>query len=430
MVRIFLTAILACIAFFSIANAELYPRGLIAYEDALDITWRSSAGHGPFGSPADAEQWVQGVVVTGIAGWRLPTADRNGDGTVVDCQSVTELECRDNELGYLYYYGLGGALGDDLTGFQWPFSDIATQYWTASPLDGNPNHRWLFNFSNGLNESAQPQEAHAWAVRDGADVPIRTTTICGKEWRYEDDEYAATQHMVSDITDVCDQLTGECNGIVVLTDWGPIDLTGWYRASIDDLAELFEVLTPHPGTAGAIFVDGGPVFGRMLSILGGFSGGGDYIWFGITRESPLSGPVQHWGVLEGGDLGPDCLAIDDGSCSGFIRTAPLYKPAPRIDTDADGIFDRNDNCTEVANADQRDTDGDGFGNICDPDFDNDESVNFQDLEIIRTAFFSNPQLSSWNEHVDLNNDGVVNFVDLGIVRNAMLGEPGPTCITP
>jgi hypothetical protein len=36
------------------------------------------------------------------------------------------------------------------------------------------------------------------------------------------------------------------------------------------------------------------------------------------------------------------------------------------DVDGDGVFDQFDNCTEVANTDQLDTDGDGLGDACDP----------------------------------------------------------------
>lgn len=46
-------------------------------------------------------------------------------------------------------------------------------------------------------------------------------------------------------------------------------------------------------------------------------------------------------------------------------------PDPLLDADADGVPDGSDNCPNVANADQRDTDGDGQGNACDPDDDND-----------------------------------------------------------
>ena len=50
------------------------------------------------------------------------------------------------------------------------------------------------------------------------------------------------------------------------------------------------------------------------------------------------------------------------------------------DTDNDGVFDSADNCIDVANPGQQDTDFDGHGNICDGDFDNTcGPVDFTDL---------------------------------------------------
>ena len=48
------------------------------------------------------------------------------------------------------------------------------------------------------------------------------------------------------------------------------------------------------------------------------------------------------------------------------------------DADGDGVPDRNDDCPAVANPDQIDTDGDGLGNACDPDDDNDALPDGQD----------------------------------------------------
>jgi Thrombospondin type 3 repeat len=88
--------------------------------------------------------------------------------------------------------------------------------------------------------------------------------------------------------------------------------------------------------------------------------------------------------------------------------------------DGDGIPAAEDNCTNVANADQRDTDGDGIGNACDPDFDGDCTVNFVDLGIMKTAFFGS------DADVDLDGDGFVNFVDLGILKRLFFCRPGPS----
>jgi hypothetical protein len=43
-----------------------------------------------------------------------------------------------------------------------------------------------------------------------------------------------------------------------------------------------------------------------------------------------------------------------------------------VDTDEDGVVDSLDNCPEVANADQLDTDGDGIGDVCDDDSEEEE----------------------------------------------------------
>jgi hypothetical protein len=43
-----------------------------------------------------------------------------------------------------------------------------------------------------------------------------------------------------------------------------------------------------------------------------------------------------------------------------------------LDGDGDGVIDALDNCLSAANPDQADFDGDGLGNACDPDDDNDQ----------------------------------------------------------
>ncbi|MFK8031036.1 MAG: hypothetical protein AB8G18_12445 [Gammaproteobacteria bacterium] len=92
-----------------------------------------------------------------------------------------------------------------------------------------------------------------------------------------------------------------------------------------------------------------------------------------------------------------------------------------VDTDGDGVSDVADNCTAVANSSQTDTDADGIGNSCDPDFNNDCAVNFIDYVELTEAF-----LSTASPLYDLNSDGVVNFIDVSIFQSFFLLPPGPS----
>ena len=83
--------------------------------------------------------------------------------------------------------------------------------------------------------------------------------------------------------------------------------------------------------------------------------------------------------------------------SASITHGPLIQPVVNRDgdNDADGTMNIEDNCLEIANGPnepdaggniQRDTDGDGFGNVCDGDLNNDGIVNFADLARFKQFF--------------------------------------------
>ena len=95
-------------------------------------------------------------------------------------------------------------------------------------------------------------------------------------------------------------------------------------------------------------------------------------------------------------------------------------PVHAMDSDADGIDDSVDNCTNVANPGQLDADGDGHGNICDADYDNSCLINGSDLGILKAAFFTADPV------VDMDGSGLVNGTDLGLFKATFFGEPGPS----
>jgi len=105
-----------------------------------------------------------------------------------------------------------------------------------------------------------------------------------------------------------------------------------------------------------------------------------------------------------------------------IGTAILI--ADPLDTDNDGVRDNLDNCINVTNSDQRDTDGDGYGNRCDADFNGDLIVNLSDYSVFRSKF------GTADPDADFNGDGVVNLSDYSIFRAAFGKAPGPSCCAP
>ncbi|WP_049794576.1 dockerin type I domain-containing protein [Methylomonas methanica] len=97
---------------------------------------------------------------------------------------------------------------------------------------------------------------------------------------------------------------------------------------------------------------------------------------------------------------------------------------PASDTDGDGVPDNLDNCILVANANQRDTDGDGYGNICDPDFNQNRVVDPLDLNSLKAQF------GKASANHDLNGNGVVDPLDLNILKSYWGKTPGPSGLQP
>ncbi len=93
------------------------------------------------------------------------------------------------------------------------------------------------------------------------------------------------------------------------------------------------------------------------------------------------------------------------------------------DSDGDGINDSQDNCVEISNPDQRDSNNDGYGNICDADLNNDGFVSFADLDLFKSSFGTN------DENADFDGDGIVSFSDLKYFKLMYGLQPGPSAST-
>ncbi len=86
------------------------------------------------------------------------------------------------------------------------------------------------------------------------------------------------------------------------------------------------------------------------------------------------------------------------------------------DSDGDGIPDNLDNCRLTPNPDQEDTNGDGYGNICDCDLDNDDAVGPADFGLFRSAWGSAPADLNWDADADFDVNGAVGPSDFMIFR--------------
>ncbi|NNF17865.1 MAG: choice-of-anchor B family protein [Gammaproteobacteria bacterium] len=150
---------------------------------------------------------------------------------------------------------------------------------------------------------------------------------------------------------------------------------------------------PCPPTDGGVYQPANP-----LAAFDGSSGAGDWNLLVTDNFAADGGVLNNWGLQ--------------------ICTA---QASQILDLDLDGIDDQIDNCTEVANQSQLDTDEDGFGNLCDGDFNNDNFVNFADLAMMQVDFFQTGDFAT-----DLDGSGIVNFADLNIFQSLFFVPPGPS----
>lgn len=98
----------------------------------------------------------------------------------------------------------------------------------------------------------------------------------------------------------------------------------------------------------------------------------------------------------------------------------MFSPASSAqDTDGDGIDDALDNCIEISNQNQLNTDGDQYGNRCDADFDNSGFVNLDDFDIFVDNFGTS------NADADLDGSNFVNLDDFDIFVALFGKAPGP-----
>jgi hypothetical protein len=111
---------------------------------------------------------------------------------------------------------------------------------------------------------------------------------------------------------------------------------------------------------------------------------------------------------------------DDPQCSSALDDTELP------DQDGDGVGDPLDNCLAEGNPDQRDTNQDGYGNLCDADFDDDGGVGLADFATFKLSFGQSLGSPAYDPDADFDGDGAVGLFDFGVFRSLFGAPPGPS----
>jgi hypothetical protein len=215
-----ISVVMVALGSVSVAQAELIDRGEgFIYDTVLNITWTQDVGHNTW---YEQDAWVQGLSLTHNGtvydDWRLPNMDVNGDSVLVYCSTATELECRDNELGYMFFKN--GISGNS----PGPFTSVGNLQWSSTDYDAEGRTcsgcAWRQGFDNDshnyVNKSYNGYSA--WAVRDGDVLLTEPVTIeiqTGKKTDCKGTVGVAIFGSVNlDVSDI-DQSTLSFDGLVV-----------------------------------------------------------------------------------------------------------------------------------------------------------------------------------------------------------------------
>lgn len=155
--------------------------GLAYYDPNLNITWAADASINGPDTWFNQKSWAAGLSIGGVTGWRLPNADINSDGAIVNCSGGGVANCSDNEMGFLSWEE---GISESTPG---PFSNIiggaitGNAYWSSTEVSAAPSNAWTFDFEGSVNVifskfigagptgDGDPDELfiRAWAVRSG-----------------------------------------------------------------------------------------------------------------------------------------------------------------------------------------------------------------------------------------------------------------------
>jgi hypothetical protein len=198
---------------------------------------------------------------------------------------------------------------------------------------------------------------------------------------------------------------------------------------------------------GVVIALGAPAPGELDAFVGGWIERGaralsthieDPSLGGVTRPAiQLRGWAEGRSAVEAHWNSVPLLAWVNVFVGDPLLVLPDGAPVDTGDRDGDGVPDTADNCLDVPNPQQRDSNGDGVGNRCDPDVDDDGRVATSwgriypvdargDLEAIALTARNGP----YDPDHDLDGNGTVDADDVAIAQLWLFRRPGPSGIAP
>ncbi len=411
-----------------------------------------------YGDPMQLNLWVEGVTTTGTLAqvWAQVTdPDIDGFG---GAEPVSEkVVLTDTGSRYEALYALPGALGGTYTA---SFYAQDNEGAVSIPLTASATRMDDYEVDNSDGQAKpiivdDPAQYHSFHTVTDEDW-VTFTADAGKSYTIKADP-------VGEEADIILQLIGpDGTGIDITVDDVPAGeqplgaevhiQSVYYNSDQDRNDGIYKVrvrlnttVTNQPSDYTlAVTTDGGgsgstSVAGQIRDADGNGVG---LAFVKVTGTGETNGSSSTFSLTPAGDYslgdGPGTYELS-ASKAGYTLQSPLAVTIPEtgttiahltlvadvMDSDGDGVFDNADNCTELPNADQLDTNGDGIGNLCDCDFNQDNFCGGPDFTIFVGCFNSPTNGDPQCEAADMNGDGFVGGPDFTRFITGFNGAPGP-----